>query len=398
MSRLKNDIVKMRKAVVGLSLIVAFLIGLAGSAAAAPLMAGTGGSYGFNHHPYLSEEDAKILDYAKATGAQFIRTDFLWPYVEQERGRYNFSGFDKLLARLQERNLRPVFLLAYGNRLYGDDKTVLTPEQRIAFARYAGEAAKHYKGQGVIWEIWNEPNFNGFSDNMGAYTAMAAECAAAIKAADPDATVIGPGICGMDFKDIENAFKAGLLNHVDAVAVHPYRETAPETASKDFERLRNLIAAYKPTNKTIPIVVSEWGYSSALLHRDENWQANLVARSVLISAMEGCPFTIIYEIRNGGRNLNEKEENFGIVTNDYYAKPGLQLQSEMGRVLAGKQFVQRLNSAPNDYLLLFSDGTEHGNVLACWTTGSDHDIKVSDYISMTVTGKPQFVRFSRGYL
>jgi len=55
------------------------------------------------------------------------------------------------------------------------------------------------------------------------------------------------------------------MEYLDAVSVHPYREglMSPETAIYDYKKLRGLIDTYSPTGKkNIPIINSEWGYSS----------------------------------------------------------------------------------------------------------------------------------------
>ncbi len=55
-------------------------------------------------------------------------------------------------------NIRIVFILDYGNDLYGGGNAHHFDAGRAAFARFAAAAARHYRGKGIIWEIWNEPN------------------------------------------------------------------------------------------------------------------------------------------------------------------------------------------------------------------------------------------------
>src|ERR1041385_7201852 len=95
-------------------------------------------------------------------GFHWVRTDFIWEDTERERGRYDFSPYDRLLKELDANNLRALFILDYGNPLYTDGKSVRTPEARSAFARWAVAAAKHFSGRGVVWEIFNEPNVEMF--------------------------------------------------------------------------------------------------------------------------------------------------------------------------------------------------------------------------------------------
>src|SRR4029079_12333674 len=98
------------------------------------------------------------LEMLAAAGFRFVRMDFTWAGTEPAPGRYNFSAYERLLAALDRHHIRAVLILDYSNRLYDDDLAPHTAEGRAAFARWAAAAASHFKGRGVVWEIWNEPN------------------------------------------------------------------------------------------------------------------------------------------------------------------------------------------------------------------------------------------------
>ena len=120
----------------------------------------------------------------------------------------------------------------------------------------------------MLWEIWNEPNGNFWSPKPDAqqYTALALATARAIREADPQATIIGPASSGFPWEFLETFLKSGVLEDLDAVSVHPYREPnrPPETAAADYQKLRTLIARYAPPARQdrIPILSGEWGYST----------------------------------------------------------------------------------------------------------------------------------------
>lgn len=75
----------------------------------------------------------------------------------------NFTGNDAELDRIAaagclQRGIRPLYILDYGNSLYESGNTVRTTAGRAGFAAYARAAAAYFKGKGILWEIWNEPN------------------------------------------------------------------------------------------------------------------------------------------------------------------------------------------------------------------------------------------------
>ena len=108
----------------------------------------------------------------------------------------------------------------------------------------------------MIWELYNEPNIHFWEPqpNVSEYIALAQAVGHEIRAYEPDEWFIGPAVSGMDWNFLEACMKAGLLQYWDAVSVHPYRQSAPETAAKDYRELRTLIARYAPKGKQIPIL------------------------------------------------------------------------------------------------------------------------------------------------
>lgn len=327
-------------------------------------------NFGVNIH--FTGAPQQDLDGLSALGVRWIRMDFFWSGIEKTKGVYDFSAYDTLVSALAARHIRPLFILDYGNDLY-QSGSPSTPEARDAFARFAAAAATHFAHAGVVWEIWNEPNI-GFwkpEPNANDYAALALETAEAIRAADPHATVIAPATSGMDFGFMETCFKAGLLKDIDAVSFHPYRPAAPETAAVDYAKLRALIARYAPAGKAIPLICSEWGYSTADV--SEQQQAQYLAREWLSNLAQGIKISIWYDWHDDGADPKNWEHNYGTVNPDYSPKPAFVAAQTLIRTLGGYRFVKRLDTpSDSDYVLVFRKGKSEK--LAAWTTGDAHTI------------------------
>src|SRR5581483_9075451 len=118
---------------------------------------------GVNLH-LTSTTHAQIAQLARV-GFRFARLDLLWDQVERRRGYYDFSTYEPIVDTLLAHGVRPLFLLGYDNALYehasSPPSTVAglhTDEARQSFARFAAAAAVNFRGRGIIWEIWNEPD------------------------------------------------------------------------------------------------------------------------------------------------------------------------------------------------------------------------------------------------
>lgn len=319
------------------------------------------------------------MEMLAAGGFRWVRMDFVWGATERERGHYDFSAYDRLLATLEPHHIRAVLILDYGNPLYEADSSVRTEAGRAAFAKWAAAAAQHFAGRGVLWEIWNEPN-GGFwkpRADVQEYIALARATCQAIRAAAPREVIIGPATSGMDFPFLEACFQAGLLEWWDAVSVHPYRQDAPETVTADYAHLHQLLARYAPRGKTIPILSGEWGYSSAWSNVSADQQGKLLARQWLINLADHIPLSIWYDWHDDGPDPKESEHHFGTVAYEYHSqdspvyapKAAYRAAQTLTRELQGYEFRKRLATGrPDDYALLFGHG-DHLR-LVVWTTAS----------------------------
>lgn len=327
---------------------------------------------------------------AMLAGAGFcwVRMDFVWQDTEVEKGKYDFSGYDRLMTALDQHHLRALFILDYTNRLYDGDHAPYSNEGRAAFANWASAAVKHFRGRGIVWEIYNEPN-TGFwtpQPNVSDYVKLALVTSKAIHQVAPEAQLIGPGVWGFDLKFVEECLRAGLLDYWSAVSVHPYRKNDPESVVDDFVALRSLVQKYAPAGKRVNIMASEWGYSSAAFNVGPEMQAALLARQLLINQSQGIALSIWYDWRDDGRDPRQIEHHFGTVlptkysqrTPPYDPKPAYRAMQTLSRFLKDCQFDQRLTAPelrPDDYVLAFRcDGA---NRYAVWTTSQfDHRVRL----------------------
>lgn len=305
----------------------------------------------------------------QAAGFRRARMDFLWNRVEKQKGVYDFSAYDRLYYSLSRVGVVPLFILDYGNDLY-QTGSPRNDESRAAFARFAAAAAKHYEGRRVIWEIWNEPN-GGFwkpAANADEYAMLAIRTAHTIHATVPTATVVAPGSAGFPYDFFETCFKAGLLKEIDAVSFHPYRGSAPESAEHDYARLRELIARYAPSGKEdIPMISSEWGYSTQEGGLSEEMQAAYLSRMWLANVANGVNLSIFYDWHDDGKDPKYNEHHFGTVHNDYTPKASYLAAQSLIKSLDGYTFRHHLQgSGSNDWKLLFQKGDSGEIKLVTW--------------------------------
>jgi len=363
-----------------------------------------------------------------AAGFKFVRMDLSWSATEKKKGEYDWSAHDELTANLEKRGLRALYILAGSNALYEQEsatfpnpwsvgrKGVLKrpfapqhPESVEAFARWASAAAKHFRGRHIIWEIWNEPNGDIFwppKADVNQYITLALATAKAVRAADPEATIIAPGSARFPWDYLETMFASGILEYLDAVSVHPYRwgywlpklpdvVGPPETVTADYARLRGLIAKYAPAGKqNLPIISGEWGYPTHDGGVSLETQAAFIVRQQLVNLLDGVPLSIWYDWNDDGPDPANPEHHFGTCTRDLKPKPAYLAVQTMTRELSGYRIFRLLKTGRKDACVLLCVNNAGTKKLVAWTVGEPQTITVElegRRFSLDLVAMPQYV-------
>jgi polysaccharide biosynthesis protein PslG len=332
--------------------------------------------FGVNIHfvnPNPAEADALA-----AVGYRIVRMDFSWGGTERVAGEYDFAGYDRLVGAMSQRQIRCLFILDYAHGLYDQGLPPHTDEGRAAFAKWAAAAAKHFAGKGIIWELWNEPNIVQFwkpAPNADDYAKLAEAVIAAVRAADADAFIVGPATSTFPWAYFQTLADRGVLAKFDAISVHPYRQTAPETAGADYARLRALLDRASP-NKKLPILSGEWGYSTGWRNMTEEKQAQYLVRQWLFNLSNDIGLSIWYDWKDDGDNPTEPEHHFGSVYRDLKPKPATKAAHTLASTLTGYHFVRRLPAKEQGDFVLLLEG-DGKTAIAAWTTGAAHTVSIA---------------------
>lgn len=273
-------------------------------------------------------DDTSLLDAVKDAGFSFVRADLFWEAVDTPHG-WDFSRYDTLVAELSERGLGALFILGGIHRVHSPNRPPTTPAQLAAFRRYVFNAAQRYKGKPVRFEVWNEQDHKTYwhgEPSPVAYRNVLKLAVQAVKAADPDAIVATGGVQQVNrtFIRAVGDIASPAQPAPDAVSVHPYRQTEPETVFADYAALRRDLSSYR---RPPQIWATEWsypsygynyvadigdGHSSVARAR----QANYAVRLLLANWISQIGLTSYYDIRDDGRDRTNIEHNFGLLDAD----------------------------------------------------------------------------------
>jgi len=325
------------------------------------------------------------LDAIHKMGFRAYRRGIYWNSVEKKKGEYDFSQWDAQIAHSKKLGLKPLLVFFGGNKLYNAKGAIAFRDDatRKAFAKFVGATVGHYKGQGIMFEIWNEPNVRTFWHKEGKangpefaqeYVDLVKDCMAEIKKADPEAFVVAGSVSNYwqpSYEWTEHCFKKGILETgINAWSVHPYGVKTPEDFKVGHDITRDLLKKYG--HPDMPMLQTERGFSISKTtggaYADEGWsggpanqaevfQAWNLVRQFMVDQMCNIRLEIWYEFDG---------EKFGIM-GDMAKRPGHKAAKVMLQQMDGYKYVKRLASDyKNDYALLFEK--EDGAMkLVVWT-------------------------------
>ena len=295
---------------------------------------------------YTDTQRAAVLDKLAAAGVDTVRIDVSWAML-QPTGPDSYDtwgvGFvDRVITMARERGLTPLVTLwmtpAWANGGRGDRALPTNPAD---YARAARWAAAKWAGRVGAWEIWNEPNSDDFMTGADpvAYARLLQAAYPAIKAGDPQATVVSGGTMYVDTDWIAKMYAAGAGGNFDAIAVHPYMgvaDQAPETPDDGTQwtlahvaSLHDLMVQHGDGAKGIWL--TEMGWSTHATAADApNWQrgvtekaqADFTVRSIAFTASK-LPWVthMFFYTERDQVDSHVQDNNYGLLRRDLTPKP-----------------------------------------------------------------------------
>jgi hypothetical protein len=209
------------------------------------------------------------------------------------------------------------------------------------------------------------------------YIALALSACKAIRKADAGATIIAPGAVKFEWSFLKAFLKSGILNYIDGISVHPYRgNRQPESVAPQFRRLQKLVSQYEPRGRDIPVISSEWGYTTYSKGVSYKTQADYLVRQQLFNLYCGVPLSIWYDWKNDGPNISVKGENRGVVTNNLKRKPSYFAIRTLTHELSGFHITRRYDTGDSADFVLTLMNAEGSSRIVGWTTGSAHTVRL----------------------
>ena len=220
--------------------------------------------------------DDEMLRLASEAGFAAVVQVFSWLEIEPTCEEWHWEYPDFVVRAAEHYDLDLIVRL--------DGLPAWAAEEAAAddYATFAGTVAQRYRGQIKGYIVRNEPNlareWGGRPPDPAAYTELLRRAYEAIKAADPEATVVSAGLAPTNHQDaeamddrafLEAMYQAGAGAYFDALGAHPYGFAYPPDDPRGAHDglnlarlldLREIMEAHGDGDK--PIWVTELGWTT----------------------------------------------------------------------------------------------------------------------------------------
>jgi polysaccharide biosynthesis protein PslG len=364
---------------------------------------------------YRDFEQAKWSELGVGTA----RTDFKWSRIEPERGSFDFTGLDRVVAAGEASNTEMLAILNYGNSwARADGESTAPPDNLSDFADYAATVAEHYAGRVRHYEIWNEQNigltFWRPEEDPVRYGELLALTSERVRQVDPEALisfggVFGPYLLlnteGEEYVRQVAAALPDLSEHIDIMAFHPYRYpfSAPEVETENQRSLANEVCSMRELMGEfgagdLPLWITELGWHTALDSFspgvDDTTQGAYLARSALISMSQGVERFYWYTFRDSGTASDDQEQRFGLFSYDEVPGDGTEAVAKSAAEFATLSAVlddhntlsdrsEDLGFDEESWAIELAGGTAPSS-LALWTAGPPETVELGRNLGNTL--------------
>ena len=313
----------------------------------------------FNNFSSVFEKEKQTAYLTKNAGFYWIRDDIGWGRTESRKNTYSIDrALEKKINNMIEQGHKVLLILGSNNALYDNAEFPKSEDGIEAYVKFCKYIAQYFKGRIDTFEISNEPDLEAFTirDVSGdEYARVLKRVRDAIKEVDENITVVGGSFCShrnehnkeflTQFSEEVNK-NGGWKNYMDYVSYHPYSsdgDYSDEVSVMTF--LQNFEYVQQQLGKDIPVWITEFGTSTktsdgrVVLSFEQ--QAADLARTIIAAKSEPMlKYLNIYNFRAKENVESPREQNFGIVSGDFNAKPAFIALSYLNRAITGAEFVK----------------------------------------------------------
>ena len=224
-----------------------------------------------------------------------------WGNLEEKKGEWSFETLDEYLELADEHQVELVMVLGLSPRWASARRreeskyypgAAAEPKNIEDWRNFVRTVAERYKGRLHYYELWNEPNLEGFySGTVDKMLELSREAYRILKEVDPSIVVVSPSAAhsgGNGIPWLEEYLSKGGGAYADIIGYHFYVKPAPpEAMVATIRQVQDLMVKYGVGDK--PLWNTEAGWQKPKPFPSEELAAAYVGRSYILNWAAGVP-------------------------------------------------------------------------------------------------------------
>ncbi|MEE1049177.1 MAG: hypothetical protein U0M60_17365 [Clostridia bacterium] len=361
---------------------------------------------------YTTRYNALIDDYDNEIGLNvrggfgINREEFQWDQYEKTAGTYSLTDKQRaLLESLSKNRIKPMLILYNASWAYGRESGAekefmpmpVTEYQRERYGEYIKNAVTDTKKYDPLYEIGNEWDMgywnktHTWSDGTQVtltvkdhYIPMMKTAYETIKSVNKDAKVIGLAVSAQEnaLEFIKECIENGAVEYCDMISIHPY---SVYESPEEYD-IRSVVTSIRTmlsdtAKPDMPIIFSEWGWTSAPGRTSEETQAMYSIRGAALVG-DIADYLIWYCAQEKDYIESILEQNFGLINfsrneNAPLAAKPVYIALSCFNSLTGDKEQMAPEVDENGVYKCRFDG-EGETVIQFWSTDGDKSIQIPD--------------------
>ncbi|MBN8526441.1 MAG: beta-galactosidase, partial [Planctomycetes bacterium] len=335
--------------------------------------------YGLCSHPARAKPpiQEREMQTASQIGIGTMRIGVDWNGLEPKPGEWKWERLDALLDLTEKYRMQVQTGLSFCAMHGATPATMAAYEQAAAEKRknawhiwsrnmpredawrtYVRAIAERYKDRIAIWEVWNEPDLEGFwKGSTDDYIRLLRMSHEELKRVKPDAVVMSGGFAGVGSHP-GHRLNPGLQERVlaeasDAFDIHAYHGHGTfmsfvQSVDGELARIRARMPQPRPLYFNETAMHSKFG--------TERLQAVSLVKKLPFARARGAVGFTWYDLRNDGTDPSDAEHNYGLVSIDFQPKAVYAAYNELIARMRGTRYLGQLDFGPGRYAYVFAGG------------------------------------------
>ena len=323
-----------------------------------------------------------ILDSAEFLGANLIREDFVgWGNMQSGAGaEISYDNQDYLVKKVTGLGLKYNWILGcnagewsinqkYKGSYVPDMLWTYAPDESL-WNSFVEKISDHYADNtGILWEIWNEPNWDFFSGTQEEYFTLLENTAKIIKNKNPKAYVYSGGLAVAERESNLNYYKksAELIDEglLDNFGYHNH-----DFPDKYYDNMSQMYSVARKAGLEASGINSESGIVGV--------DASFIARKALYTRSKGAKGFVSFSFR---KNPKPESDINDFAFFDEYLQPSEAVlsYSTVIRFLGNASFLKNVKDTED--LVVDEYQTEDGLIMVYYSFGKKSKIKAPENTS-----------------